>query len=53
MGKKLDTAYERIKNQAEHHIKLAQTRGSDYDKGFSQAFYEALIIVADLRGKLD
>jgi len=51
MGKKLETVYERIRAQAEHHMKLAQQRGSDHDKGMSQAYYEALIIVVDIREK--
>lgn len=51
MGKKLETVYERIRAQAEHHMKLAQQRGSDHDKGMSQAYYEALIIIVDVREK--
>jgi len=49
MGKKLDLAYERIRNQAEHHMKLAQQRDTEYDAGFAQAYYEALIIITDIR----
>ena len=49
MGKKLEKAYERVRAQAEHHMKLAQQRGSDYDKGMSQAYYEALVIIVDIR----
>ena len=51
MGKKLETVYERVRAQAEHHMKLAQQRGSDHDKGMSQAYYEALIIIVDVREK--
>lgn len=51
MGKKLETVYERVRAQAEHHMKLAQQRGSDHDKGMSQAYYEALIIIVDIREK--
>ena len=51
MGKKLETAYERVRAQAEHHMKLAQQRGSDHDKGMSQAYYEALVIIVDIREK--
>jgi len=51
MGKKLEKVYEQIRAQAEHHMKLAQQRGSDHDKGMSQAYYEALIIVVDVREK--
>jgi len=50
MGKKLDEAYYAIRAQAEHHTKLAQVRGGEYDTGFAQAFYEALVIISKIRG---
>ena len=50
MGKKLDSAYEKVRAQAEHHMRLAQQRGTDHAKGMSQAYYEALIIITDIRG---
>lgn len=51
MGKKLDEAYYKVKAQAEHHMRLSQVRDENYDKGFAQAFYEALIIISDIRNK--
>jgi len=50
MGKKLDEAYYKIRTQAEHHMRLSQQRDEAYDKGFAQAYYEALIIITDIRG---
>lgn len=50
MGKKLDEAYSLIRAQAEHHLKLSQKRDTEYDSGFAQGFYEALLIVSKIRG---
>lgn len=51
MGKKLDEAYYKIKAQAEHHMRLAQDREGKYDTGFAQGYYEALIIITEIRNR--
>ena len=49
MGKKIDEAYYRLTTEANHHIRLSQTRNSEYDNGFAQGFVEALRIVQSAR----
>ena len=50
MGEKIEEAYVRLRTEAEHHTKLAQTRDDAYENGFAQGFAEALRIVAEIRG---
>jgi len=50
MGDKLEEAFVRLRSEAEHHTKLAQTRDDAYENGFAQGFAEALRIVAEIRG---
>jgi hypothetical protein len=49
MGKKIDEAFYRLTTEANHHIRLSQTRNTEYDNGFAQGFVEALRIVSSAR----
>jgi len=50
MGKKIDEAFYRIKAESEHHTRLAQAKNTDYENGFAQGFFEALMILMKIRG---
>ena len=51
MGRKLDEAYYRLKNEARHHTKLAGVRNDVYENGFAMGFTEALRIVEVIRDR--
>jgi hypothetical protein len=52
MGKKLDEAYYRLVNETDHYLRLAQTRGTEYDNGLAEGFAEALRLVSNVRNGL-
>ena len=49
MGKKLDEAYYRLVNETEHYLRLAQSRGTEYDNGVAEGIAEALRLVSNVR----
>ena len=51
MGRKIDEAFYRLSVEANHHIRLSQTKQEDYENGFAQGFVEALRIVGNIRNQ--
>jgi hypothetical protein len=49
MGKKLDEAYYKLLNEAEHHTRLAFAKQTEFENGFAQGFTEAVRIVRAIR----
>ena len=49
MGKKLDEAYTRLANEANHHTKLALAKKTEFENGFAMGFTEAVRIVLAIK----
>jgi len=49
MGKKLDEAYYQLRNEAEHHTKLALAKQTEFENGFAMGFTEAVRIIMNIR----
>jgi hypothetical protein len=54
MGKKLNEAYSLIRVEAEHYLRLSQSRPDNvFDAGFASGYAEALRIISSIRNRYE